>query len=145
MFEIRTDVADLERLNARFAGLLRQATDPRELLEQVAGMLETQTKRRIADEKTAPDGTAWAEWSDNYKKTRKAKHSLLIDTQALLDDIASTVEGSEAIVFASMVYAGAHQDSQRESLVSRPFLGISAANQDELIDVIEGWLNGAIT
>lgn len=143
--EIHTDFRELERVQARFAQLASKVRNPQDLLYTVASLTETQTKRRISDEKTAPDGRAWQEWSPDYARTRKGKHSLLVDSQALLDDIQSTVEGGEAVTFATMAYAGAHQDSQRSWLPSRPFLGISASNADEIIDVVEAWVNGQLT
>jgi phage virion morphogenesis protein len=144
VYEIKVDYRELERVQARFQKLAGKVQRPQELLQIVASLLEAQTKRRISDEKRAPDGTPWADWSPEYARTRKPQHSLLIDSQSLLDDIASLVEGGEAIAFASMVYAGAHQDSRRDSLTSRPFLGVSADNADEILDVVEGWITDAI-
>ena len=63
-----------------------------ELLDSIGAVVESQTRRRIADEKTAPDGSAWAPWSDAYAKTRHGNQSLLQGEGALLDSIEYQVE-----------------------------------------------------
>lgn len=135
--EIAVDLRDFSRLSARLSRFERSLAAPDELLENVAGLLEAQTKRRISDEKTAPDGKGWREWSKQYARTRKPHHSLLIDTQALLDDIAGQVNDDAAVVGSSLVYAGRQHKM-------RPFLGISNANEREIERVITDWLDEAL-
>ena len=109
-----------------------------ELMDELAGLAEAQTKRRIADEKTDPRGFPWKPWDPAYAKTRKAHHSLLIDSGNLRDDIAGqAVDGRLFEVFTVRVYGGA-QNAKRE------FLGLSQANARELetltLDMIRGEL-----
>ncbi|MFA0026812.1 phage morphogenesis protein, partial [Vibrio sp. 10N.261.49.A5] len=50
----------------RYQQLLETLSDPKhkvELLDSLGGIVESQTRRRIADEKTAPDGSPWPGWS----------------------------------------------------------------------------------
>ncbi|WP_332832872.1 hypothetical protein [Escherichia coli] len=48
-----------------------------ELLESIGAVVESQTRRRIIDEKSSPGGERWPDWSDGYKKTRHGNQSLL--------------------------------------------------------------------
>ena len=48
-----------------------------ELLESIGAVVESQTRRRISDEKTSPAGERWEEWSEGYSKTRSGNQSLL--------------------------------------------------------------------
>lgn len=112
-------------------------TDP--LTNGIAALLENQTKRRIADEKEAPDGTAWAEWSPDYAATREPHHSLLIDTQNLLDSIAGQSSDGAATVGTDLVYGPAHQYGT-DRIPARPFLGLSKDNADEINEAIKAWL-----
>lgn len=147
---IQVDLRELDRLQRRLDSFWGQVRDPGDLLAGIAGLLEAQTKRRIADEKTAPDGTRWPEWSDTYAKTRKGKHSLLIDSQSLLDDIAGVVDGETAVVGSSMVYAATHQEPSfgpsRSGLGrrARPFLGLSHANTGEILQLVQDWIEGEL-
>lgn len=135
---IDVSLRELDRLQARLDRFLVDIKDPDPLLHSLAGLLEAQTKRRISDEKEAPDGTPWRPWDKDYAKTRNAsKHSLLIASQALLDDIAGQVEGDAAVVGSSMIYAGPHQKT-------RPFLGLSHANETDIVQMVEDWIAGTL-
>lgn len=81
-----------------------------ELLESIGAVVESQTRRRISDEKTAPDGTPWAPWSDAYAKTRHGGQSLLQGDGDLLDSIEYQVQRSSVRVGSPLAYAGVHQD-----------------------------------
>jgi phage virion morphogenesis protein len=108
----------------------------------MAATIESQTKRRIAREKTAPDGTPWANWSPEYAKTRHQGHSLLRGEGNLLDDIFSDQTGGGVVVGSSMVYAAIHQfggEAGRNGnvdIAARPFLGLSDENEAELEEIL---------
>lgn len=82
----------------------------RELLESIGSVAESQTRRRISEEKTAPDGTPWQDWSDGYEKTRHGNQSLLQGDGGLLDSIQFYVSGNKVHVGSSLAYAVAHQN-----------------------------------
>lgn len=81
-----------------------------ELLETIGSFVENQTTHRISDEKTAPDGTPWAPWSDAYAKTRHGGNSLLQGEAGLLESIEFQVQRNSVRVGSALVYAGVHQD-----------------------------------
>lgn len=81
-----------------------------ELLESIGAVVESQTRRRISDEKRAPDGSAWVPWSADYAKTRHGNQSLLQGDGALLDSIEYQVQRNNVRVGSALAYAGVHQD-----------------------------------
>ncbi len=132
-------VAELQALERRLQELAARSDDPRELQEQVAGLLESQTKYRISDQKESPAGHAWDEWSTDYAATRHSNQSLLISSQSLLDSIAGVLDGDAVVVGSNMVYAAA-QNYGFEDTPQREYLGISSENEREILKVAEAWL-----
>ncbi|TQP97128.1 phage morphogenesis protein [Vibrio cholerae] len=109
---ISVQVTGTEEL-ARFQKMLDALSNPKlkeELLDSLGAVVESQTRRRIADEKSAPDGTKWDSWSNGYAKTRNGNQSLLQGDGDLLDSIQYVVEKNQVRVGSPLVYAGVHQD-----------------------------------
>lgn len=107
--EIETRGAELSRYQ-RLIDTLGRSDYKAELLENIGAIAESQTRRRISDEKTAPDGSAWAPWSTAYAKTRHGNQSLLQGDGALLDSIEYQVERNKVRIGSALAYAGVHQD-----------------------------------
>lgn len=141
-----------------------------ELLESIGAVVESQTRRRISDEKTSPAGERWEEWSEGYRKTRSGNQSLLQGNGDLLDSIQYIVERGRVRVGSPLSHSGVHQDgfagsvpvSAHKRLIhqafgralkhpvwqtvgshnrmmdipQREYLGLSTANDDELMHVI---------
>jgi len=115
----------------------------------VAGLVESQTRRRIATEKSSPDGTKWPAWSTAYKASRKKGKSLLMASGELLDSIASAFTGTTVEVGSNLEYAAVHQHGGLDSMSAgpaaipaRPFLGLSPENADELLELVTGMITG---
>ncbi|MEZ5782074.1 MAG: phage virion morphogenesis protein [Rhizobiaceae bacterium] len=146
-------VVDVEDFDRAFQAL-RPIFDfqPEELMSTIGALGESQTRRRISEEKTAPDGEAWA---PNLKGT-----SILMESgQHLLYSVAWTASADEAVWGAAWEYAHVHQfgativpkdaaflavpnpaggifRAKEVTIPARPFLGISADNAQEIIDVV---------
>lgn len=142
--EVREDgLIELARRFERLGSLNRAL-----VLDMLGALGETQTKRRIAAEKTAPDGAAW--------RPNRAGTSILVQSGRLRDDIHHIVEGSASVRWGSgLIYAAIHQaggtirpvtasmlvfttpDGRRiavpqVTIPARPYLGISAANRQQI-------------
>lgn len=103
--------------------------DLAQLAADVGTLVESQTKRRIDSEKTAPDGAAWPDWSSDYAKTRPAGKSLLQDQNHLLTSVQSYATADQAIVGSNLAYAAVHQRGATDGdTPERAYLGLSAAN-----------------
>ncbi|RLM27505.1 phage virion morphogenesis protein [Brenneria alni] len=87
-----------------------------ELLESIGAIAESQTRRRITDEKESPGGTAWQDWSEGYAKTRHGNQSLLQGNGDLLDSVISIVDRNQVRVGSPLRYAGVHQDGYSGSV-----------------------------
>ena len=87
-----------------------------ELLESIGAVVESQTRRRISDEKSSPAGEKWQAWSDGYGKTRHGNQSLLQGNGDLMDSIQFIVERGRVRVGSPLAYAAVHQDGFSDSV-----------------------------
>lgn len=128
---LRVDLRGIEQVQARIDELA--AVDRAQLLDDAGALVESQTRRRIADEKTGPDGQAWPAWSPGYAKTRHGGHSLLRAESGLLDSVQHLVTGDEVEIGSNLVYAATHQfGDPKRKIPARPYLGLSTDNAREV-------------
>lgn len=143
---LKYDLASVARLQERIAKLGN--LDRRDLLEQLAGVAENQTRRRISEEQQSPDGEPWQAWSANYAATRHGGQSLLQGEGDLVDSITSEIEGDEALIGSNLIYAAIHQHGGTPDMApgpagipAREYLGFSQDNLDEIESVADRWLD----
>ncbi len=134
-FEVKVDALDPKILTNRI-----YATRHR-LLEDVGAIVESQTRRRLGQEKKSPDGKSWKKWSDKYARTRNSGHKLLENKGHLMDSLDFKVIGTEVHIGSNLIYSATHQMG-RGNIPARPFLGISPENKNEINQVINDWLRG---
>lgn len=169
---ISVEVIGAERL-AKMRMAIEKLSDSslqQELLESIGAVVESQTRRRISDEKTSPAGERWQEWSEGYRKTRNGNQGLLQGNGDLLDSIQYIVGHGLVRVGSPLSYSGVHQDgfsgsvavsahkrlihqafgralkhpvwqtvgshNRMMNIPQREYLGLSTANEDELMHVI---------
>lgn len=137
--------AVLDRLNA-----LGQPRRIAEGLANIGGLIENQTKARF-DERRAPEGEAWAPWSETYAAGRHKKQSLLVASGAFRDSIAWDLTGDALRVGSNMVFAALHQFGGTDAMApgpaavpARPLLGLSRENIDEIEDAMADWIDGVL-
>lgn len=155
---IRLDVADLGAATALVA---RIATfEPDELMASLGALGESQTRRRISDEKTSPDGAPWA-------PNRRGGDILVETGQHLLQSIAFTASATETEWGSAWEYAHVHQDgavivpktakalavpipgggvrlASKVTIPARPFVGLSDENAEEHLELVTDILTGLI-
>ena len=117
------------------------------LMGSLATELESQTRRRITDEKRAPDGSPWESWSEGYAKTRHGNQSLLQAEGHFLDSIVSEHSADRSLAGSNLIQAAIHQEGGTSDMPpgpaavpARAYLGISDANEAELQAVVDDWL-----
>jgi phage virion morphogenesis protein len=148
--DLRVDLQALRGLAGRIAALGNMDTRP--LMDELGAAGVSQTQRRINSEKTAPDGTPWEPWSESYAKTRHGGHSLLVSNQDLLEsnDHVVGLTGDFVEWGSNLVYAPAHQygldmsvmgSRRRITVPARPYLGISAENEADLVALVDDFLD----
>lgn len=154
---ITVDASDLARIDALVSRL--SAFDASELMTGVAALGESQTRRRIQEEKTAPDGSAWP-------ANREGTPILLRSGEHLLGTVAFTASGAEAEWGSSWQHAHVHQNgmvitpkngpqlsfmlggklvhAKKVTIPARPFVGISADNAEEIQHLISDVFGGLV-
>jgi phage virion morphogenesis protein len=135
--EMTINLADLLPVKRMLDRLSRMNT--RRLLDQIGGELEAQTRERLSETKTAPDGEKWASWSPAYAAKAKPGAKLLEREGTLLDSIAFEVGNDAVTVGSNMVYAATHQFG-RGNIPARPFLGVSAQNIEDIGDLVMAFI-----
>ncbi len=131
------ELAGIDKVDAVFKSLGNP--DLRPLLDALGAEGESQTRRRIEEEKTAPDGAPWAPWSERYAKTRNSGQSLLQSEGDLLDSISYQVIGGDEVEWGSnLVYAAIHQFGS-DDMPERPYLGLSAENEADMDAIMTDW------
>lgn len=129
-----------------------------ELMEGIGRLVQGQTRRRITSEKTAPDGSAW--------KANRAGTSTLYQSGALADSIDYRASPGSVIVGTGLIYARIHQEGgvitpknggalkfwwvsggftnfaivKSVTMPRRQYIGLSADNQNEIVEATEDWL-----
>lgn len=139
---------DLKRLERRLVAVSNE--NYKELLEGVGGIVESQSRRRIQDEKTGPDGSIWKEWSESYAASKHGAenhdphpgsrresqgHTILSLTGGLLDSL------QHALSFADEVEVGSNLVYARRQNADRPFLGLSGDNERDVLETVEDFLD----
>jgi phage gpG-like protein len=136
------DLATVDRIMARLSPF-----DGLTLMEGLARLIQQQTRRRIEEEKTAPDGGAW--------KPNRAGSSTLYKSGALSASIDYAASASRIDLGSGLVYARIHQQGgtirpknaralvfnagnglvfvRQVTIPARPFLGVSKANGSEIL------------
>lgn len=122
------------------------ALERSELLDGLGRLVQEQTRRRIRETKTGPDGQAW--------KPNSVGTSILLKEGALARSIDYAVGGDQVAVGSGLVYARIHQlggtivpksagvlrfvvgnrlvYSKKVSIPARPYLGVSGEDQEEI-------------
>ncbi len=140
------NLKDEERFQARLNALSTMNTSG--LLGILGALIETQTRRRLSEEKESPSGKAWPEWSDSYKEKRHGGHSLLENEGNLIDSIDYFVEGQSVHIGSNLVYAAHHQLGGEEvgtKVPQRTFLGLSKENKEEIYAALDDFMERAVS
>ncbi|WP_336800656.1 phage virion morphogenesis protein [Kaistia sp. MMO-174] len=117
-----------------------------ELLDGLGRLVQEQTRRRIRETKTGPDGQPWT--------PNRAGTSILLKEGTLANSIDYAIEGNQVAVGSGLVYARIHQlggtivpknaqalrfvvgsqlvFSKKVTIPARPYLGVSGEDQEEI-------------
>lgn len=126
----------LDAMIDKFTGL-----DTSGLLDALGAEMESQTHERLQETKQGPDGDDWESWWDSYAQSRHSNHSLLMGEGNLDDSIQYLVEKGAVEVGSNLAYAATHQFGDEDrGQVARPYLGVSADDEVDLVNVAEVWL-----
>ena len=142
--------------------------DRHALLDHIGAEVVDQTHRRIAFEKTAPDGTPWPAWSPAYAAMRPNNSSPLQRSGELVTSIQHVVGQGHVAIGSNKVYAAIQNDGGKtrahvikaknkkalafggrvvkqvnhpgSNIPARTYLGISAENGEDLLGIVHDFL-----
>lgn len=136
---ITIDLHDVDRLQARLDRIADIGFG--DVLDTIGATVESQIRRRLSDDQEAPDGSPWEAWSKGYAKTRHGSHSLLQSEGDLIGSITHNVGMDDVEIGSNLVYAGVHQfGNDDRGIPARPYIGLSAENEDEIEAVLHDWI-----
>lgn len=132
---------------ARAFERLASAGDRRRLLDVIGATVESQTRRRLQDEKRDPDGKPWKKWTPEFAERRRSSGGILDMRGDLIDSITYDLGGTREVdVGSNLVYARRHQVGDKSPGVpERAFLGLSDANASEVDEIVGDFLMEAWT
>lgn len=114
--------------------------DIEKLLDDVGAVIESQVRRRIIEQEGPPEGGDWKEYDPQYREWKSAQGKLVGKGKGFLlleghleDSIQRVVRGGAVEIGSNLQYAGPNQ-------ATRPFLGLSDENQDEVEHATTDWL-----
>lgn len=122
----------------RYQNLFRQRLPA--MFKVVAKVAQKQTERRVSTEKTDPDGSPWASWSDSYAESRQSFHSLLINSKELFRSFR-IVLGREAALMGTEVPYASFVQKGTSTMPARPFLGVSSSNLQDMQARLDEWVS----
>ena len=153
---IKIDATGLTQRLAQLEGIAEAPLD--ELAEGTGRLVQEQTRRRIEEEKTTPDGAPW--------KPNRAGTSILYQSGALSRSVDYLAAPNQVQVGSGLIYASVHQKgkvikprnaralvfmmgnelvfARSVTIPAREWLGLSADNEDEIVSATEDWLGSLI-
>lgn len=130
----------------------------RDLLSSIGALGESQTRRRITDEKTAPDGTPWAPNRESTPILVRSGQHLLASLSWIggadevqwgagwerahvhQDGMTITPKTAKRLAFTS---GGAMRFAKKVTIPARPFVGLSTDNIAEIEELVSDFFGGA--
>lgn len=138
---------ELKALCSRLNGMALKPAERKALLASIGEEIITQTKDRFAEKKT-PDGDDWADIAESTKNYYQKKigsknpgNGILWRQGNLMDSLTQEASSWSVVVGATKVYAAVHQYGWKEkNIIARPYIGLSAENKVEIIEIINAFL-----
>ena len=151
MADLTFNDKELRKAHIWLKSLKLEGAKRRKLLEKLGTELVDQQTERVEVDKAAPDGTPWREWSQSYRKWRSKQEQnpgkgLGIAEGYLLESLGYQFQGDYAVRAGSdMEYAGYFDGEERkDKSLGRPFVGLSDANQEALLGIVDDFMEGLI-
>ena len=154
---VEFDDAEVRRALDR---LLNAGADLRPVMEDIGEYLLRTTRDRF-DAEEGPDGTPWAPLSaTTRRRKRKNAGKILTEEGRLRGNLAYEADSDSVTVGTPSIYGGVHQFGAEKGafgrtskggpipwgdIPARPFLGLSDADEDEIVALIADYLRDALS
>lgn len=141
---LQYNLSDIKKLQKKIAQLGKMDTS--DLMSSIGVEIESQTRRRLEEEKTAPDGSAWEALSESYKeyKAKKSSGGTLEFDGDLIDSITSESGDEHVEVGSNLIYAAVQNFGGEEvgmDIPGRKYLGLSDENMDDLAALVNDFVD----
>lgn len=132
---------DDRELQAALRALLSRLGNLQPFFADVGETLLNSTRERFQTQ-TAPDGSPWAALSPRYAARKPRNRDKILTLRGYLRGTLTMLADAESLrVGSPLIYAASHQFGRPEiHLPARPFLGLSDADRDALLDAIADYL-----
>lgn len=133
------ETSGLDRLQVKLRSLAEGVSDTSTLMPRLGEYLLRSTKERFKTQ-TDPDGGPWAALAPRtVARKRKNPSKVLTESGLLRSKLQYQLVGKSAVeVGSNLIYAATHQYG-RGGIPARPFLGLSAADRQEIGAIITDW------
>lgn len=115
----------------------------KDFLDELGKGLVQEVHNRIANTKSAPDGTRWKPWASSTAKARRragtSASGLLFNTGTLANSTEYEVIGDKVVVRNTQSYAQYLQNGTR-NMPARPFLGMGKAEETLTKNLWKKWI-----
>ena len=122
--------------------LIDKGENPRPVFLEIGEYLLESTEQRFSDQ-VDPDGNPWAALNPKYRQRKKKHQDLILVLDQHLSGTLRYRAGSKHLAFGTdRIYGAAHQFGYPEgNLPARPWLGLSAADEVEILDILRSYLS----
>ena len=137
---IQIDLDDAE-LRAGLKQLAARIGDLTPFFRDVGEDLLNSTRERFGTQ-TSPAGVPWEALSPAYRKRkRKNRDKILTLDGSLRGTLTYAIAPNELRIGSPLIYGATHQFGRPEAgIPARPFLGLSDADREAILDALRDWL-----
>lgn len=108
-------------------------------LRRGAKVIKAQTVDRIKRTKTDEDGRKWEPWSTDYAATRGPRHSLLVDSKAMMLGLRVEQDGPDMLMGSPLPRARSHQEGSGK-MPARPPFGVTERDEPPIQEALDRWV-----
>ncbi|WP_019500842.1 phage virion morphogenesis protein [Pseudanabaena sp. PCC 6802] len=140
---------DDREINEALQRLAEKTSDLSPAMRNIGEYMRMRAEENFANE-SSPDGSAWRALSPKYaaqKQKRRGIDKILQFKGDLRASIAYQLQGKDGVAIGTNVAIGAyslgaiHQlGAPRRNIPARPFLGVSDADVEEIVAIIEDFI-----
>jgi len=138
-----------EAVLAMLRQLLDKLEDPQPAMAELAQYGVASTRERIESQNADDPIASWAPLTERYLASKRKRASrgadlVLVLHGHLADQLAWQADSRSAEWGSNRVYAAAQQFGRPEiNLPARPFLGVTAADKQKILEIFQAWLSEA--
>ncbi|BCH58530.1 hypothetical protein RvVAR0630_11540 [Agrobacterium vitis] len=143
-------IIDDRDMRAKLAELIGKMQRPAGFYKNVGEHLLNSVKDNFENER-APDGSRWKVLSQTTRDQREKKYghspnSILRASGDLMNSINMQASDTDVRIGSSLIYAAIHQfggdagRGKKVTIPARPYLGLTTADEQEVVTIAEEWL-----